>query len=104
MEKRYKIKYKSAFYKDLISISNYIKNELQNEIAANNLVDLVEEEIIKRAKNPIIYEQYESNINSTERYYKIHIKNYIVFYVVYDDIMEVRRIMYNRRNFTSLLY
>lgn len=61
MEKKCKIKYKNTFYKDLNSISNYIKNELENEIAANNLLDLVEKEIIKRAKDPIIYELYESD-------------------------------------------
>ena len=103
MEKKYRIDYKMTFYKDLTSILNYIRNELENEIAASNLSELVWQEIEKRAKDPIIYEQYESDINSQERFYKIHIKNYTVFYVVYDDIMEVRRILYNRRNFDNFM-
>ena len=29
----------------------------------------------------------------------IYVKNYIVFYVVIDDIMEVRRLLYNRKKY-----
>ena len=31
--------------------------------------------------------------------YRIYVKNYIVFYVVIDDIMEVRRLLYNRKKY-----
>ena len=30
--------------------------------------------------------------------YRIYVKNYMIFYVVIDDVMEVRRILYNKRN------
>lgn len=36
-------------------------------------------------------------------YYKIYVKNYIVFYTVKGDTMEVRRILYSRRNFDKLI-
>ena len=35
MEKKYKIKYLPLFYKDLDYITDYIKYQLRNEIAAN---------------------------------------------------------------------
>ena len=104
MEKNYKINYRIIFYKDLNSISNYIKNELKNEIAANNLIDLVEKELIKRSKNPTIYESYESEKSRKEQYYKLVVKNYIIFYVVHDDTMEVRRMLYGKRNIDKLIY
>jgi len=31
-------------------------------------------------------------------YYAIYIRNYVVFYTVMDDVMEVRRFVYNRQN------
>lgn len=31
-------------------------------------------------------------------YYRIYIKNYVIFYVVLGNVMEVRRIVYSRRN------
>ena len=36
-------------------------------------------------------------------FYKIYVKNYIVLYTVKDNIMEVRRILYSRRNFDKLV-
>ena len=41
-------------------------------------------------------------------YYRINVKNYVVFYVVKKDIpgkkiMEVRRILYNKRNLADII-
>jgi hypothetical protein len=36
-------------------------------------------------------------------YYRIQVKNYTVFNVVIDDVMEVRRIIYSRRDLTKLI-
>ena len=52
MEKKYKIKYLPLFYKDLNQITDYIMYKLNNEIAANNFVDELENEINKRAYSP----------------------------------------------------
>ena len=70
--------------------------KLNNEIAANNFVNELEKEINKRAYNPVSYEKYISIRKRKYTYYKIYIKNYIVFYTVKDNIMEVRRILYSK--------
>lgn len=43
-----------------------------------------------------------------DKYYRIYVKNYIVYYVVIDDkgsdkIMEVRRFLYNKQNQKELI-
>lgn len=43
-----------------------------------------------------------------DKYYRIYVKNYIVYYVVIDDkesdkIMEVRRFLYNKQNQKELV-
>ena len=58
MEKKYKIKYLPLFYNDLDQITDYIIYKLNNEIAANNFVDELENEINKRAYNPEANEKY----------------------------------------------
>ena len=103
MEKKYKIKYLPLFYNDLDQITDYIMYKLNNEIAANNFVNELENEINKRAYNPDDYEKYTSIRKRQHIYYKIYIKNYIVFYTVKDNIMEVRRILYSKRNFENLI-
>lgn len=102
MEKKYEIKYLPLFYKDLDQITDYIMYKLNNEIAANNFVNELEKEINKRAYNPVSYEKYISIRKRKYAYYKIYVKNYIVFYTVKDNIMEVRRILYSKRNFNKV--
>lgn len=103
MNKEYHIRYFPLFYKDLDKITNYIIYKLNNKIAANNLIDEIEYEIKKRVYSPENYEKYKSSKNRKNTYYKLYIKKYIVFYIVKDDIMEVRRILYSRRNFHKLI-
>ena len=103
MNKKYHIRYFPLFYKDLEQIMNYIIYKLNNVIAANNLIDKIEYEIKKRASNPENYEKYKTCKNRKNTYYKLYINNYIVFYTIKDDIMEVRRILYSRRNFDKLI-
>ena len=102
MTKKYEIKYLPLFYKDLDQITDYIMYKLNNEIAANNFVNELEKEINKRAYNPISYEKYISIKKRKYTYYKIYVKNYTVFYTVKDNIMEVRRILYSKRNFNKV--
>lgn len=101
--KKYKIKYLPLFYKDLNKIVDYIIYNLNNEIAANNFIDELEKEIEKRAYNPEAYEKHVSNIKRKYTYYKIYIKNYIVFYTIKENSLEIRRILYSKRNFKKLI-
>ena len=103
MEKKYKIKYLPLFYNDLDQITDYIINKLNNEIAANNFVNELENEINNRAYNPDAYEKYISTRKRQYTYYKIYVKNYIVFYTVKDNTMELRRILHTGRNFDKLI-
>jgi hypothetical protein len=49
------------------------------------------------------FEPYHSNRERQYPYYRIYVKNYIIFYVVIGDVMEVRRIVYSRRNLSEQL-
>lgn len=103
MEKKYNIKYLPSFYRDLDAITDYIKYELQNEVAANRLVDEIENEIIKRLQNPKSFEKFQTRRKRLNVYYRIYVKNYTIFYVVKDNTMEERRIIYSKRNFEKLI-
>lgn len=103
MEKKYNIKYLPSFYRDLDAITDYIKYELQNEVSANRLVDEIENKIIKRLQNLESFEKFQTRRKRLNTYYRIYVKNYTIFYVVIDNIMEVRRIIYSKRNFEKLI-
>lgn len=103
MSKEYKIQYSPLFYKDLEKIIDYIKNELKNKKAAENLFDEIMNEIEKRKYFPKAYEEYISNKKRKDVYYRIYVNNYVVFYVVKDEYIQIRRILYAKRSFEKNL-
>ena len=97
-KKRYKLRFLPLFEEDLNEIVDYIALRLKNPIAAANLVDEIRTAIQERAYCAEAFEPYCSSRERQHPYYRIYIKNYIIFYVVIEDVMEVRRIVYSRRN------
>ena len=96
--KSYQLRYLPLFEQDLISTANYITNVLKNEDAALRLIDDVETAILERLNNPLAFEPYHSTKKRDCTYYRIYVRNYVVFYVVIDDVMKVRRLMYVARD------
>lgn len=103
MVERYELRYAPLFYKDLDEITQYIKGHLKNTQAANNLLEKVMKAIVERSYNPTSYEKYISARNRKEHYYRIYVKNYIVFYVIKGNIMEVRRLLFGKSDFEKYL-
>ena len=96
--KSYQLRYLPIFEQDLMSTANYIADVLKNEDAASRLVADVENAILERLHNPIAFEPYRSKKKRDYPYYRIYVRNYVVYYVVIDDVMEVRRLMYGARD------
>ncbi len=96
--KSYRLRYLPAFEEDLINAINYIASVLKNEDAARKLLDDVEAAILKRLDHPAAFEPYRSAKKRDHPYYRIYVGNYVVYYVVIDDVMEVRRLMYGGRD------
>ena len=102
-EKQYKLRFLPLFEDDLNEIVDYITLRLKNPSAADQLVDDVETAIMKRLEMPESFEPYPSTRDREYPYYAIQIRNFTVFYVVIGDTMEVRRILYSRRDMKNLL-
>lgn len=104
MNKRtYKLTFLPLFEKDLLEITDYITNKLQNPSASQRLVDDVELAIAKRLEMPLSFAPYQSSKIRNHPYYRINVRNFSIFYVVIDDTMEVRRLLYSKRNIDELL-
>lgn len=99
---KYKLRYLPLFYEDLEQKVVYIAEKLQNEKAANDLIDAVERAILERLPMAEAFEPYHSLKERRYPYYRIYVKNFVIYYVVIDDgkdkIMEVRRFLYNKQD------
>ncbi len=100
-EKQYKLRFLPLFEEDLNSIVDYIAGRLKNPDAADKLVDDVQKAIRARQSCAESFEKYPSAKERLYPYYRINIRNYTVFYVVIGDVMEVRRIVYSRRDLSK---
>ena len=96
--KVYHLRYLPIFEQDLISTASYITNVLKNEDAALRLVDDIEAAILERLNNPVAFEPYISAKKRDYPYYRIYVRNYVIYYVVIDDVMEIRRLLYGARD------
>ena len=99
--KHYKLRILPLFEDDLNEIVDYISVRLQNPIAAEDFVDAVENAIQDRLSCAEAFEPCHSAKERRYPYYRIQVKNYTIFYVVIGDTIEVRRIVYSRRDLSK---
>lgn len=86
----------------------YISETLHNEKAANDLLDAVEKAIMERLPIAESFEPFRSVKERQYKYYRIYVKNFVIYYAVIDDIgskkiMEVRRFIYNKQDREQLI-
>ena len=99
----YTLRYLPLAEQDLSEIVNYIQNNLENPIAAENTLSKIEAAILERLESPEFFAVWQSKKQRPYPYRKINVVNYTVWYVVIDHIMEVRRILYSRRDEETLI-
>lgn len=99
----YTLRYLPLAEQDLSEIVNYIQNNLENPIAAENTLSKIEAAILERLESPESFAVWQSKKQRPYPYRRINVGNYTVWYVVIDHIMEVRRILYSRRDEETLI-
>lgn len=98
MSDKFILRYLPKYEEDLNEIVDYISFKLHNSESALRLVDKIEKAIIDRLDCPLSFEPFQSLKKRRNPYYRIYVDNFIIYYVVIENIMEVRRILYNKRD------
>lgn len=99
----YKVSYLPLFEEDLEKIVDYTLFKLKNKSAALKLINDIEAAIVERSYNPNSFSPVHSKKYRKDTYYRIYIRNFTVYYVIIGNTMEVRRILYNKRNINNLI-
>ena len=100
---KYKIEYSEEAKQDLIGIKQYIKYNLQEPETAEKLITKMRTEIKKLKDNPEIFSMIDDDLIIKLEIRKLIVDNYIVFYRIKNDSIEIVRIMYGKRNWIDLL-
>lgn len=98
---QYKVKIYPAAQQDLLDIIDYL-NTLSPE-AALGYYDRITEAIASLAQFPERCPRPKDLALAAKGYRYLVVKQYLVFYVVVGDTVQIRRILYGRRDYRLLL-
>jgi len=101
--KKYEILYRPLAVRDLNEIYLYIADTLKSPKAAGSLLDAIEKSVQRISEHPFSCRIFQHEPPLPEEFRLLLVKNYAVFYVVHDETVEIRRIVYARMDFTKLL-
>jgi len=101
----YKLKFSNYIYNDVESSINYIKNVLENPVAAQRLNKEVKKTYKKIKKNPLIYPKVPVVHLALKGFRFKMIKNYMLFFRVKEKEKEinVERFLYGPRDWITTL-
>ena len=101
----YGLRFSKLYGKDVDASFNYIKNNLEAPMAAENLIKELLERLNKIKENPHIRPLVQDKYLASLGYRLINVKNYILFYTIDNDNKHVNvvRFLYNKRNWIDIL-
>ena len=89
--------------KDLENITSYIADTLKDPQAALNLVDFLDSSLEQLQHFPYLGKGYQP-MQSTELDYRMMpVRNYLVFYVVIDQTIEIHRVIYKKTDLPNVI-
>jgi plasmid stabilization system protein ParE len=101
MDKKYHVEYLPIAQEDLISIVKYI--QMDDPSSAQTLLDEEDQTISKLETFPYMG-AIPKDMRLMHLNYRVQIiGNYLVFYVVLDEIIEIRRILHGKRQYSFLI-
>ncbi|MCL2186951.1 MAG: type II toxin-antitoxin system RelE/ParE family toxin [Treponema sp.] len=99
----YKLTYAQSYHEDVKSVVNYIKNSLQNPIAAQKLKDDLKTKNKKIKENPFMYPAVPDEFLASKGYRFAMVNNFMIFYKVKEKQIEVIRFLYGYRDWINII-
>lgn len=99
----FQVKYLPLAEKDLTEIIEYFINENSSGKVANNFLDQLDQSLNRLKCFPHLGCVYDSNFKLEHEYRMIRVKRYLVIYLIKDDLIEIQRIIYEKRSVRDLL-
>lgn len=90
-----------AVEQDLLDIKEYFESKLYS--SPDSLFQKVYNQIDLIERNPFMYPLVKDTLLSSLGYHIIPIDNYLLFYVVNENTIEIHRFLFGKRNYLSIL-
>ena len=103
MPKKYKIRFMPLAIQDISEITDYIADVLGAPQAAYDLLTKIDEAVEPLEQFPFAFPAYKDAAFAKLGYRIRPVDNYLLFYVVAGNAVEIRRVIYAKRNLPDLL-
>ena len=103
MSGNYQLRLTPQFKADFQAVLRYITIDLSNPIAANALIDELDDALEQVQTYPFSVRPFPTKLNRPEVYRAVGVKRYMAFYVVLDGVVEFRRFLYSGSDYASRL-
>jgi len=103
MAKKYKIQFLPLAIQDITEITDYIADDLSAPQAAYELLAKIDKAVEPLEQFPYAFPAYKDAAFKKLGYRIRPVANYLIFYVVVADTVEIRRVIYAMRNLPELL-
>ncbi|SHK20558.1 type II toxin-antitoxin system RelE/ParE family toxin [Paramaledivibacter caminithermalis] len=100
---KYEIRYLPFANKDLSNIVSYIADELKAPKAAMDLIDAFDTSISRFAQFPYSCRVFQLEKSLENEYRILPVKNYLVLYVVKEQIVEIHRVIYAKMDLSKVI-
>ena len=99
----YKLKYLPLAVTDLHESTSHIADTLKVPQAAMDLLDTLDNSISRLQQFPYSCKIYQAEEPIETEYRMLSVKNYLVFYVVTENTVEIHRIIYARMDYNKFI-
>ncbi|MDD4509478.1 MAG: type II toxin-antitoxin system RelE/ParE family toxin [Oscillospiraceae bacterium] len=100
----HKIKYLPIAEEDLSSAVKYLAETLSAPKAAAELLDELDETVNRLAQFPYAHELYRTDRPMKDEIRKVPIKDFVLYYTVLQDCVEIHRFLHGRRDRSNMTY
>ena len=101
MAKKYEVIITPSAQKDLTEIKSYLTNVLKT--SSSSIFEKFLEQVKILKVHPFTYKVHQDPLLKLVGYRIIPIDNYLMFYVIKSNIVQIHRVLYAKRNYLQLL-
>jgi len=99
----YEIRYLPLARRDLTDITTYIADHLKAPKAAMDLLNTLDESISRLEQFPYSCKVFQPIRELENEYRLLPVKNYAVFYVAKEKVVEIHRVVYAKMDLTMII-
>jgi len=98
---KYSVQVFPAAERDLLEIRSYLEGVLKT--SADGLIDKFYSALKPLVETPFMHPLVQDDILAQKGFHYLVVENYVAFYKIKDDVVQIHRFIYGRRRVSSLL-